>query len=145
VSVQHSARLLSDAIVAAITSEGILVGEGEQPPHSGWQGGEFIPYAVVHPLSGGTYDGPISDPFTDADALYQISCYGGSASQCEWVVDVVTPLLVALRPALDGRKVWHVWPDMLGGARRDDTDQPPVWVGVPRFRFRTTPATVTTS
>jgi hypothetical protein len=139
----HSARDLTAAIVARLMAEGLLVGEGEQPSGGGWQGipgqSSFIPFCVVHPVSGGTYDGPIASPFIDADSVYQVSCYGGTQAQCEWVVDVVTPALRDFRPALDGRRVWHVWPDMLGGARRDDTDQPPMWLGVPRFRFRTTP------
>lgn len=140
----HQARPLTDAIVAALAVV-VATGDGEQPDGSGWQGtpgaSSFVPYAVVHPIVGGgpADDNTIEDPHADSESLYQVSCYGATRQQCEFVSDKVFPVMVALRPVLTGRAVMFVEAEMEGGARRDDSIQPPIWMGAPRYRFSTTP------
>ena len=140
----------TNAIVAALEDDGLLVGDGEQPAGAGWQGepdvSVFKAYMVVHAMVGGLLDGSIGDPDDDGSLMYQVSAYGATRAQCEWAADqarrviLTGPLLVA------GQRVVRVRVDMLGGARRDDEVQPPLWLSAERYRLLTTPdATATGS
>lgn len=136
-------RQLTDAIVAVLEGTGLDVGDGEQPSSTGWSGapGEsaFIPYAVLHPISGGVASGPLDGPHDDSEFIFQVSCHGATRAQCQYVADAVDPVMLSFRPTLDGWKVAYVDLDMHGGARRVDTVQPAQFQGVPRYRFYVTP------
>ena len=123
-----SERLLTNALIEELENIGVAVGDGEQPDGVGWAGAPdqsvFTPWCVVHPLLGGWVDGTLGEPHADPQILYQISCYGATREQAQWVVDLIHPAALALRPA--DVKVIHADVDMLGGARRDDTAPPPV-------------------
>lgn len=110
----------------------------------GWQGkpGEsaFKPYRVLYPIIGGTFEGPLGCPSDDASLIYQVTCVGRDRPQCEWIVDNTNDLLVEQPLTVAGRSIMRVWCDMAGGgARRDDTVQPPVFIATPRYRVESTP------
>lgn len=138
----HAARLVTDGVVAALEDAGLTVGDGEKPAGGGWVGtagqSGFVPYVVVYPLAGGTVDGPIDGPAEDAYPLYQITAVGATRAQCEWAADTARDALLA-GFLLAGRRVAHVQVDMLGGTRRDDQNQPPLWYSPDRYSITTTP------
>lgn len=111
----------------------------------GWQGtagaSKFKPYWIVYPLSGGVFDGPLGCPSDDASLTWQVTCVGATREQCEWAVDKANELLVEQTLIVAGRHISRVWADMAGGgARRDDTVQPPVFIATPRYRVESTPS-----
>jgi hypothetical protein len=146
----HLGNDLSTAIVAALTSAGLLVGDGEAPTTGGWQGtpmaSPFVPYVDVHPIPGGFSDGTISTPDSDAGALYQLIAVGATRAQAEAIGDDVRAAMVAFTfTPTNGRAVSLVRLEMLGGAMRDDSIrgnavQPSVWIVSDRYRIFTVPA-----
>lgn len=142
--------LFTAAIIGALEDDGLNVGDGVAPSTAGWQGevanSVFAAYVVVHSMVGGFLDGSIDDPDDDGSMMYQVSAFGATREQCEWAADqarrvmLTSPLLVA------DHRVLRVRVDMLGGARRDDEAQPPLWISAERYRLLTTPdATATGS
>ena len=135
---------LTDAIIGVLEGVGLRVGDGKADDAWGWQRAEgqshFLVYCVVHPLLGGVSKGSLEEPHGDAEVVYQVSCYGPTRSQAEAVAsDVDAALKQFPFPAsISGLKVRYVDDDVLGGARRMDKIQPPVWQGVPRYRFYVT-------
>ena len=87
----HSARNLTAAIISALESAGLSVGDATKPAGAGWQGapgsGNFNPYTVVYPTPGGYYDGTISEPYADARVDHTISSFGSSREQAQWGAD----------------------------------------------------------
>lgn len=146
-------RTHTDAIVARLTlNAGMAIFDAGPPALDtlgggaswGWQGtpGEsrFLPYGIVYPLPGGVFNGTLGCPDDDASLIWQVTCVGGTRSQCEWAADKVLEALVGHRLAVPGRSTARLWADMPGGgARRDDTVQPPVFIATPRFRAESRP------
>jgi len=111
----------------------------------GWQGtpgqSTFLPYIVVYPLAGGTFDGPLGCPDDDASLIWQATCVGATRAQCQLVADQALSALIGHRLSVPGRSVTRLWADFPdGGVIRDDTVQPPLFISVPRFRGESRPA-----
>ena len=150
-----SLRTHTDAIVDRLVADGSFkVFDGGGPDLNdtaggtgwGWQGGgpglgAFKKYAIVYPLAGGVFDGPLGCPDDDASLTWQVTCVGVTRDQCEWVADKVNGILIGQPIVVAGRHISRVWADMAGGgARRDDEVQPPVFIATPRYRVESTPA-----
>lgn len=139
----HLGRAVTDAVVATLEAAGLTVGRGEAPDQAGWQGtpaaSTFKPYVVVHPLAGGQLDGAIDWGFEDAEIRYQINAVGATQQQAEWAADTARAALLDNDLAVAGRAV-HRADVELGGARRDDQTQPPIWWIADRITLTTTPA-----
>lgn len=110
----------------------------------GWQGtpgqSRFRAYYVLYPLPGGVFDGPLGCPDDDASLIWQVTCVGATARQCEAAVDRANSVLVGQPLTIPGRYVTRVQADMAGGGvRRDDTVQPPVFIATPRYRVDSVP------
>jgi hypothetical protein len=110
----------------------------------GWQGtpglSAFKPYVIVQPLPGGMFDGPLGCPDDDASLIWQVTCVGATRAQCEATADRVNSLLIGQPVTVADRFISRMWADMAGGgARRDDTVQPPVFIATPRYRADSTP------
>lgn len=149
-----SLRTHTDAIVAKLTADAdMTIFDAGPPPLDsdgggadwGWQStpghSKFKPYAIVYPLAGGEFDGPLGCPDNDASLTWQVTCVGSTRKQCEWGADKVLAALIGARLAVAGRYLPRLYADMAqGGARRDDTVQPPVYIATPRFRAYSTPA-----
>lgn len=148
-SVVHQGRLLTDAILAALAADDIIVGDNTKPPEDqavcGWDGtpgeSDFIPYVVVWPLPGGVTSGTILHEHADAFPIYQITSIGATREQCEWLADKVR-VIAEQRSSWSppGRTVMQVRVDQFGGATPDHTAQPPVHMCPDRYRPITTPA-----
>lgn len=110
----------------------------------GWQGtpggSAFKPYVGVFPLPGGVFDGTLGCPDDDASLIWQVTCVGATRAQCEATVDRVNSILIGQPLTVPDRWISRVWADMAGGgARRDDTVQPPVFIATPRYRAESSP------
>lgn len=138
-------RLHGDAVLAKLTAEGVVVGDGEPPTEPyGWRhvassDDYFIPYAIVYPMPG-TFDGNLAEANDDADLVYQVTCVGESRMACQLVEDKVNAALLPGALTVTGRSVTQVRVEIGGGIRRDDTVRPAVFISTPRFRLSTTPA-----
>lgn len=141
-----SLRTHTDAIIATLTAAGLVVGDGDTPTGHGWQGAvgqsTFVPYVVVYPLIGGTFDGTLGDPDGDADLLWQLTCVGHTRKAAEVTADTALTALVGQSLAVAGRSISRIWADLAGGgARRDDTAAgPPLFIATPRIRALSYPA-----
>lgn len=135
---------LTDGIIGVLEDAGLRVGDGEADEAWGWQDkhgqSSFLVYCVVHPLLGGISEGSIEEPHGDGEIVYQVSCYGPTRSQTEKVASDVDEALkqFPFPASIAGLKVRYVDDDVFGGARRMDEVQPPMWQGVPRYRFHVT-------
>lgn len=139
----HSGRTLTDAVIQALETAGLLVGDGEAPDGHGWAGipdqSAFVGYVTVYELIGGTIDGTLGRPDDDASTLYQLTSTGATRQQCEWVADKARNTMLSTTWVITGRQVMRAAVDMLGGTVRDDDVQPPVFFSPDRFRIWTTP------
>jgi hypothetical protein len=148
-----SFRTHTDAVVLALRTAELTVFDAAPPALDvdgggadwGWQGprpgaGQFKPYVIVYPLSGGIFDGTLGCPDDDASLTWQLTCVGAVRRQCEWMADRALAALVGRRLTVADRGVSRVYADMAGGgARRDDTVQPPVFIATPRIRADSMP------
>lgn len=134
---------LTTAVIDGLEAAGLLVGDGGEPAGAGWQGAagqsDYNAYAAVHPLLGGIGHGSMGDPNGDHEIIYQVSCVANTRLGCEIVAGIVHETILALRPTLPAHTVRFVDDDVLGGARRDDDVQPPIWQSTPRYRFYLAP------
>lgn len=138
-----AARPHTDAVVAALEAAALLVGRGQQPAGSGWQGepgqSEHVGYVVVYPSPGLT-DGNIADPHEYLDYTVQATCVAATQEGAEAVMDLVKSALVGARLAVAGRSSYPVYLLLDLPVRRDDQIAPPVHYSVAQFRVRTQPA-----
>jgi hypothetical protein len=140
----HRGGPLTNAVISALS--GFTVGDGEAPAAGGWQGSPevspFTPYVVVHSMPGGTTDGTMAAPNIDAAVDYQTTCVGATRAQAEEIADDVRDVMLDAALTLAGglRVVIHRRLDFLGGALRDDTVQPALYIVPDRYRVFTTPA-----
>lgn len=128
-----------EAVVSARASQ-VLVGRGEQPPGSGWQGepgeSEFRPYAVVYP-SPGVPDGSVADPVEYLDYRAQATCVAATQEGAEAVADLVRTAWVNAPLPITGRTSYPGQADGERPASRDDTASPPLHYAVLVVSWRT--------
>lgn len=127
------------AVVAALASIGREVGYAAAPGDAlaaliaGGPG-----YMIVYPIPGGWRDGPVADPYTDVEAVYQVTCVDRLPEGVQWLADRCLDALSAV--TVTGRTVLWVTPEALSGVTRDDTlAVEPLYMSTPRFRIATTP------
>lgn len=142
---EHRGSDVTAAIITRLEAAGWVVGDGEAPAAGGWSGtpsaSTFVPYVDVHPTPGGDTDGTIAAPNADAMPDYQLISVGATRAQAEIMGDEVREVMLASALSLPaGRAAIHMRIDMLGGAIRDDSVQPAVWIVSDRYRIFTVPA-----
>ncbi|MGI5233843.1 hypothetical protein [Actinoallomurus sp. CA-142502] len=132
----------TDALEAALTGVGVLVGRGGRPDDGGWQGEPgrtaFTAYAVLYP-GAGIPDGDLADPSEYLDYRCQVTCVAATSEGAEAVADKVKTL-VGRRLTVAGRSSYPVWLTLDRPASRDDSVAPPVHYLVLELAFRTGPA-----
>jgi hypothetical protein len=139
----HQGRLLTAAIISAIEADDWIVGEGIKPENGeGWQGSPgastFVPYVVVYPTPGGTFDGSLADPYDMVQPDYVIHAIGATQQQCQLLSDALFDLLTSATLTVAGRSIQMMRPDVEGGVVRDDDAQPPLYYAPARWRVWTT-------
>lgn len=137
------ARPHTDAVEAALTTAGLLVGRGMKPAGAGWQGEPsdaiHIPYAVLFPSPGMT-DGDLCDVNEYLDYRVQVSCVAATQEGAEAVADIVKTTLAGQRLSVTGRALYPMQILSDQPATRDDQVAPPVHYAVVQFGCRSGPA-----
>src|SRR5580765_6019273 len=136
----HAALVTTDAVLALLSADGSLVGDGTVPAAGGWQGtpGEsgFEAYTILFPIGGGMTTGTLRNPDEVAASVYQLSCVGATRRQAEWLADHHRNVLLATPLTVTGRKVMLVrFEAFLGTMREDVVGQPPIFQTVDRYRI----------
>lgn len=143
---RHDDVELFNAVISALTTAGLLVGDAEKPVGGGWQGtpgqSTFRGYVDVWPIQGGWVDGSLADPNGDVQPDMQLTSVGATRAQAQTIARNARDALLAATFALTGRTVQLIRFDFPGGVARDDDAQPPVFYVPDRFRIFTTPTTV---
>jgi hypothetical protein len=131
-------RAHTDAVIALLEGQDLLVGDHEAPDGAGEQGdGSFVHYVVVYRIPGGKRSGTLADPHGDADFIYQVTCVGSSRRQAEWLADKAEALLAGV--TVEGRRI-HVVPHGNPGIPREDDVTPSIFTMAPRYRLMSSPA-----
>lgn len=133
-------RVLTDTILFALQATGRPVGDGYAPTDPyGWTdtptavGSQFIPYSVVLPMSVSEIKGPLLNADADLWVPYQITSFGSSRQQCEWIADDMRGVVAGLRHSsivCDVGVVFKIaYVDLraIGGVVRGGGDDPPVF------------------
>jgi len=143
VTTLNASRLTTDAIVALFTSAALKIGDGDIPTGGGWQGtpglSVFNGYGILFPIAGGSSDGDVGRPDSDADLIYQVSVWGGTRAAADAVLDKVNTVILTWPLYIPGRVVRLVRVDTFGGCRREDTGEPALYMAFNRYRVYTTP------
>jgi hypothetical protein len=129
-------RLITNLVLK--TLEGSLekpVGDTQAPTDPfGWTGqpdmpgSAFIPYLIVSPGATNDIKGPFADTRADIRLNYQLTGFGVSRDQCEWLMDKSREILDSLRKTLvDGGdsmyKVTGVSVKTLGGVSHGSVNE----------------------
>jgi hypothetical protein len=127
---------LTDIVLTAMRSNGIMVGDGVAPMEGGWSSGTpnvagFTPYTVLA-FNGATPTNPeivASDP--DWSCAWLLRHFGGSREQADWVGDQMRNNVVATLKqkfgVADPYKVSGIVWSNLGALSRNDQVDPPYW------------------
>lgn len=128
----------TNAVISTLEGFGLIVGDAEAPANKEELLAQGKGYVVVYQVPGGTSSGNLDNPSADAVYIYQVTCVGTRRVQADWLADKVSGLLQA-NLSVPGRYIPTIKVNMHGGARRDDTVTPPVFLSTPRFRIASTP------
>lgn len=132
------------ALLAALEDSGVPVGDGEKPDAAGWQGAPgtstFQGYLVLHSIPGGELDGSLGEPIEATDWPWQFTAVGDTRALCETIADLARQALYAAPISLDDRAQRWLRPESTGGAARDESIEPLVFIAVEVFRWATTPS-----
>lgn len=124
------------AVLALLRGE-LVVGDAARPENWASSSGG---YAVLYPLSVPT-DGPVSDPYADAESEYQVTAVGVTRAQAQIVADKARTLMLTAPLTIPDRVLMQPveWSDSRG-VERDDDVSPPLFYAIDRYMIRTTPA-----
>lgn len=132
------------AVSAALVTAGLLVGRGQKPAGSGWQGepgdSVFEPYVVLYPSPGSTAQEALCGPDDYLDYRVQATCVAATQPGAEAVADTVKTALVGVRLAVTGRSLRPFQIDSDRPASRDDQVSPPVHYAILQLACRSGPA-----
>jgi hypothetical protein len=89
-------RVLTNMVIEHVKTAGHPVGDSWAPTEDyGWSdtakapGSHFIPYVIITPGTTNRIDGSLAHPDSDAWFPYQVSGFGSTRDQCEWIMDAV--------------------------------------------------------
>lgn len=86
-------RELTNLALVTLKQLGIPVGDAETPTEQyGWtdtprSNADFIPYLILTPGGTSEFRGSLANPDADMWFPYQITGFGSTREQCEWVMD----------------------------------------------------------
>jgi len=132
--------LLIDTLDGAV---GKPIGDGQAPVAGGWQGEpnqagtNFTPYLVLTAGVGNNQSpaGPLSDTSADWLLSYNLSAFGISRQQCEWIADrgrdslgVLKNTVQQLGPSASfDHTIQKISTAAIGSIQRVDVTNPPYW------------------
>lgn len=134
----------TDAVIAALTTAGMLTGRGEMPPGGGWASepgrSNFARYAVVYPYPGRTSARSLGEVNGALTYVFQVTVVGANSAQAEAALDRVRAVLVGATLSVAGRTAFPVYQELERMVTRDDQVSPPVHYGSAQFHFQSEPA-----
>ena len=131
------------AIIGALETAGILVGDGRRPPSvpedpasPSWQ-----PYVVFWVAPGGLLDGSLSNPESEIDGRFSLVGVGRHAGEARKILDDAKAAIEA-GFLVTGRRIERVrCLQAQPSTDRDDSTEPPLWFTPCSFGFWSFPAT----
>lgn len=135
-------RALTKFVLVALRADGHPVGDAWVPDEKyGWsdtataQHSSFIPYVICTPASTNRIEGSFQYPDSDVWYTYQLSGYGSTREQCEWLMDDMRAQIELLQHRyVDGvanpRARWKiVYADFVsvGGIIHGGADESPIF------------------
>lgn len=124
----HDPRLFYDAIVSRLSSQtGKNIGRVEAPSD------RTLPYAVVQPVTDAAEATSLGDAHETTVYDFQVSGWGDTPDQAEWMIKEVRDALLGWTPTVSGRSLNPI--EKIGGAGtiRDDSIQPPLFQAIDEF------------
>jgi hypothetical protein len=94
---------LTDVLIETLQTVGKPIGDAEAPTDGGWQGEpntngtNFVPYSTLLSGVGSSPSGPLSETSADWQLNYNLSSFGVSRTQCEWMADRARDSLSVLK------------------------------------------------
>lgn len=133
------------AVIACLAAAGIVTGDAERPVGAGFEvpsdtTSTFTPYVVVHTGIVSGIDGPVSDPYADTVAEYQLTCIGVTADQARVVSDLAKDAMLAQSLSITGRHLQLVEWTTGRPTERDDSVTPPLFYAIDIYSVSTSPA-----
>lgn len=129
------------AILTALQTSTITIGDGEAP-RTPDKSEINPPYAVLYPIPGGLFDGPLSDTQADISLIYQITAVGKTRQQAQVILDICRAIMMDKSnisiPGRLVRSVTLITPH--SGTIRDDDLPNPLFYGYDRYEVDTTPS-----
>ena len=100
------------------------------------------PFAVLYPIVGGLFDGPLSDSQADVTLVYQVTSVGNTRQQAQAITDLVRAIMMdRSNIIITGRRVRDVrHTSPFAGVIRDDDLPDPLFYGYDRYELDTTPS-----
>ena len=129
------------AVVDALETTGKPVGFARAPEGAldGVLAGTGSDYYTLYPIGGGQRDGSLSDPYADAEFVYQITITGRLPEGVRYLAGLIEPALIGA--TVTGRTITQVIPEDLEGVYADrDVGPPHPYYSTPRYRLTTTPS-----
>jgi len=128
-------RELTDHLLTVLQGTNKPVGDAVSPAGGGWDGppnengSNFVPYSVLFPGASTVSNGPFCDTQADWQVVYQVSSFGVSRSQCEWMGDLARASIVATQRTLiqlgsDQFRVLQARETLIGPVARMDVVEP---------------------
>jgi hypothetical protein len=129
-------------VLTAYAASGHPVGDSWVPDEEyGWSdtatspNSSFVPYLICTPVSTNKIDGSFQYPDSDTWYTYQVSGFGSTREQCEWLMDDVREQTSLLRSRIVAGvanpqthwKVSHVDTTSVGGIVRGGQDESPIF------------------
>jgi hypothetical protein len=134
----------TDAVLAALRSSTLPVGDGVRPAGAGFPGQDtsatFVPYGVLFQGVPVRIDGPSSDPNADVAAEYQVTSIGVTRASATLVADALRKAFLHAELAVPQRCVQLVQWTSGRPAVRDDAVTPPLFFAIDIYTVSTSPA-----
>ena len=125
----HDPRLFYDAIATRLATSGRPIGEAIRPAPFTY------PYAVIFPMSDIANDGSLNNPTQISVYSFQVSSFGLTMEQAQWMQEKAREVLLGWTPTVTGMGTTPIDRAGDGQLLRDDDVSPPVFSAIDRFRM----------
>lgn len=130
----------TDAVLTLLRTTTITIGDGVAPRDVD-KAELDPPYAVLYPLIGGNFDGPLSDSQADVNFMYQVTAVGNTRQQAQVIIDIIRVIMQRENLVITGRTVRDIrLVTPYSGTVRDDDLPNPLFYAYDRYEVDTTPS-----
>ena len=131
----------TQGLLTALASLPFPVGDGVAPRNAD-QSEIDPPYAVLYPIVGGSFDGPLTDSQADVELVYQVTAVGENRFSAQAGIDLVRAIFFdKSNVTITGRVVRDIrLISPFSGIVRDDDLPDPLFYGYDRYELDTTPS-----